>query len=58
MNTFIQGAPVAMAANIISKYIAEKKGVWVNIQTPIPEKDEEKFIKAFNIACTHFDIKI
>lgn len=54
----IVGISVHQALNIIRNYIWEMKGVAVNILLPILPKDEEKFIKAFNIACVHFGITI
>lgn len=40
--------------SIISMYIQEKKGVNVTIIPPYGKEQEEKFIKALNIACAHF----
>lgn len=54
----IVGIPVHQAVNAIRNYILEMKGVVVDIQLPILPKDEEKFIKAFNIACVYFGITI
>lgn len=54
----IQGFPIQFAADIIVKYIAEKKGVLVQLQLPILPQHEEKFIQALNVACNYFNIQI
>lgn len=54
----IQGVPIAYCANIIEQYIADRKGVRIQVQLPIQQKDEEKFIKALNITCAYFNIQL
>lgn len=54
----IQGIPIQFAADLIVRYIAEKKGVLVPIQLPILPQHEEKFIQALNVACNYYNIQI
>lgn len=57
-NTVIEGTPISYCLQLISKYIYEKKGVLVQIQSPITPKQEELFIKALNISCAYYGIEI
>ena len=50
--------PIEIACNIISRYIYDKKGVWVDVQLPILPQHEVKFITALNIAMSHFNIEL
>jgi hypothetical protein len=50
--------PVEYAAHIISQYIFEMKQVQIRIAVPIQQKDEKKFIQAFNVACNYYGITI
>ena len=58
MITINGNIPIEIACNIISRYIYDKKGVWVDVQLPILPQHEEKFITALNISLSHFKIEI
>jgi hypothetical protein len=52
----MNAVPLHTAINIIQNYIHARKGIIIDINLVFP-KDEEKFIKALNIACAYFNIQ-
>jgi hypothetical protein len=54
----IQGTPVVVCIDIIRKYIFEKTGQLIEMQSVITPEHEEKFIEALNVACNYFNITL
>ena len=54
----IEGTPVVMCIDIIRKYIFEKTGQLIEMESVIKPEHEEKFIQALNVACNHFNIQL
>lgn len=58
MKQTVKLIPIQQANSIITQYIFSQKGVMVQLLSVVKKEDEEKYIKALNIACNYFNVTI